>query len=218
MKKYINIHSHSENSSSTTIVNCFPDEIETSLANMPHQYYSVGLHPWHIKSDYKKELETIVSFASNSQVLAIGETGLDKLCDTPFELQQKVFIQQAKIAESVQKPLIIHCVKAYSEIIQLQKELNPTTPWILHGYRGNKQITQQLLSHNFCFSLGKGVSILEESIKLIPLEKIFLETDDSDFPIDNTYTTIAQMLDIDVSLLVHALNINFEQVFLRKLI
>lgn len=213
MKPYIDIHSHGGNSSALTITNCFPSEIEASLHNQPQQYYSLGLHPWYIKTDYQKELDIVTAFANNAQVLAIGETGFDKVCNSPFELQQEVFIQQANLAESIQKPLIIHCVKAYSEIIQLKKELQPTVPWILHGYRGKKEITQQLLPHGFYFSLGNGISLLQESVTFIPLEKLFFETDEGKESIEEIYAKGAQIKQVDVESLLKKIDENFRKLF-----
>ena len=216
MNKYIDIHSHSGSPSAMTIVNCFPAEIEAALKNQPQQTFSVGLHPWYINSDFKKELETVTLFANHTQVLAIGEAGLDKVCEIPFELQQKIFIHQAKLAESIQKPLIIHCVKAYSELIHLKKELHPTIPWVLHGYRGNKEITQQLLPYNFYFSFGKGISLLQESIKLIPLDRIFLETDDEEINIEEVYASVNNLLHFPDCLLRNQIKKNFESLFIKS--
>jgi TatD DNase family protein len=216
MKRYIDIHSHDENSSALTIINCFPSEIEESIQNQPHLYFSVGLHPWYIKADYQNQLDIVSTFANNPQVLAIGETGLDKLCKTPFELQIEVFKQHVKLAESIQKPLIIHCVKAYSEIIQLKKELRPTVPWVLHGYRGNKEITQQLLVHDFYLSLGKGIFLLQESLVLIPLDKLFFETDNGEIAIEEVYSLAAKILQLEQESIQKKMESNFKQVFLKS--
>lgn len=216
MKPYIDIHSHGENSNATSIVNCFPLDIETALNKAPQHYFSVGLHPWYIKADYQKELDIVIAFGKNPQVLAIGETGLDKLCDNSFELQRELFILQAKVAENVQKPLIIHCVKAYSEIMQLKKELRPSVPWILHGYRGNKEITQQLLAHDFYFSLGKGIPLLQESIKIIPLNRLFLETDEGENTIEEVYTLATEGFQIKPASLQHTIELTFKKVFLKS--
>ncbi len=215
MNSYINIHTHSENSNTIEIVNCSPSEVMT-FTQKSKKYISIGLHPWHISSNYKDEIAKIILLAKNTQVIAIGETGLDKLCDTNFILQKEIFIAHARLAEALQKPLIIHCVKAHAEIIQIKKELQPTTAWILHGFRGNKALTEQLLSHDFYFSFGKGLKYLEDSVKSIPLGKIFLETDDTTNSIEEGYCLLGDILNKDISGLIDKINTNFKYVFLRK--
>jgi TatD DNase family protein len=179
----------------------------------PTQMCSVGLHPWHINERYEQELETIARFASSPQVVAIGETGLDKLTETPFYLQQEVFLQQAAIAAKVQKPLIIHCVKAYPEIIRLKKELNPQNTWIIHGFRGKEPIAQELILHNFCLSFGKGLDYLEKTICSVPLERVFFETDDSLTDIEQVYETFAKIRSVSIETLKDQINKNFDQIF-----
>jgi TatD DNase family protein len=215
MISFIDIHSHSENNEYQTIVNCFPNEIEAFLEKS-HNHISIGLHPWHIFSDYKKKINTIRKYSKHNQVIAIGETGLDKSCQTDFSIQKEVFLSHAQLAELVQKPLIIHCVKAYTELIQLKKDTQAKMPWILHGYRGNKNITSQLLENDFYFSLGKGIDLLSESITLIPLEKVFLETDDSNLKIDEVYKNIARIRNQDLHTLIKKIADNYMQVFSRK--
>lgn len=215
MSNYIDIHSHqiSASKNTFTLVNCFPLDIERALMTEPQQFYSVGIHPWHISTNYNNELDILSSFATNKQVLAIGETGIDKVCKTPFELQLKLFKEQIAIAEKVKKPLIIHCVKAFSELIQIKKECQPSMPWILHGYRGNKTSTEQLLRHNFYFSFGKGMSLLKASLNAVPLNKLFLETDNEDDCIENRYKTAANLLEIPEDKLKLLVYSNFKNLF-----
>lgn len=214
MSNYIDIHSHQRNASASTftLVNCFPSELEIALQKEPQQFYSVGIHPWHIASDFSKELAVLTSFASHKQVLAIGETGIDRVCNTPFNLQLKLFKEQIALAEKVKKPLIIHCVKAYPELIQLKKELQPSSPWIIHGYRGNKNSTEQLLPYNFFFSVGKGITLLHESLKIIPLNRIFLETDDNN-NIEEIYSKASHLLNISNAFLKNQIQQNFYSLF-----
>ncbi len=82
--KYINIHSHTYIPDPETIqlLNVFPGEQEK--LQLPC-YFSVGLHPWHVKEDtLDQEIERVRSFASLPSVLAIGEAGLDKAVSIPY--------------------------------------------------------------------------------------------------------------------------------------
>ena len=103
----------------------------------------------------------------------------------------RVFEAQAFMAEEYQKPLIIHCVKVYNEVIRVYKNLGPSQPWILHGYSGNLQTTKQLENRNFLFSFGEILfrekAKAKESFKYLPTEKIFFETDEMEGDIEKVY-------------------------------
>lgn len=133
--RYYSIHTHHPPTS--------PDEkaiISIDIRNLhllePSFYYSAGIHPWYASEDLFNTLQTI---AIQSNIVAIGEAGLDKLTHTPWELQKKLFLDQIDLAENLKKPLIIHCVKAWPELIAIHKTSRPSVPWIIHGFRGKRR-------------------------------------------------------------------------------
>ena len=73
-------------------------------------------------------------------LIAFGEAGFDKLRGPSVELQRSVFAEQVKIAGENRKPLVIHCVKAWDELLAAHKNLKPVTPWLVHGFRGKKEL------------------------------------------------------------------------------
>ena len=91
---------------------------------------------------------------SGSGVVAIGEAGLDTLAESPMDLQKEVFLAQANLAEETHKPLIIHCVKAWADLIACKKAVKPEMPWIIHGFRGNGELASQLVRLGFYLSFG----------------------------------------------------------------
>ncbi len=164
---------------------------------------SVGLHPWHIGADWKKQLRMLGGVAGTKRVKLIGEAGLDKLCKTDFELQQTVFLQQIELAEEVQKPLIIHCVKAWPELIAIRKKVLPSVPWVIHGFRGKPELAHQLLAFGIYLSYGEKFN--EESLRITPLERLCTETDESKLIIEEIYSRISKTKGIEMeSLLEHA--------------
>ena len=172
--------------------------LDCPLGNdLPSSYYSVSLHPWMLLPE---KLDQAVDFISHNHLdknfIAIGECGLDKLCETSFDLQTVAFRQMIKLSEQYEKPLIIHCVKAFDELISLKKEYLPKQPWIIHGFRGNPTQAKQLIQQGFCLSFGPKYNI--ETIKNVPLWAVFTETDDSDCPIDEVYRLVASELNISV--------------------
>ncbi|MBP5630243.1 MAG: TatD family hydrolase, partial [Bacteroidaceae bacterium] len=105
-----------------------------------------GIHPW--KADEKFVVPDL------SGKLAIGECGLDGLRGPSMEVQEKVFLQQIALSEELGKPLIIHCVKAFDQILRLRKELKPKQSWMLHGFRGKPQQLRSLLDAGFFVGFG----------------------------------------------------------------
>ena len=113
---YLDLHSHTQYASADTLVirNQYPLTADPTLP------FSVGIHPWFL-DNWQEQLEALATLASHPNCWAIGECGIDKNTSTPLPLQQQIFTEQIAIAEALQKPLIIHCVKAYSEVIALRQ-------------------------------------------------------------------------------------------------
>ena len=187
----------------------FPERDEDSS----HIFYSIGIHPWHIpKDNIEKELSLIEKCALLPGVKAIGECGLDKLCETDFELQKKVFSFHISISEKTGKPLIIHCVKSFDEIIFFKKKSQPAQAWIIHGFRGKPQQAKQLIRQGFYLSFGSNYN--EQSIQNIPIERIFFETDDSGCDIRTIYGNAAKVLNIPEKNLIRQIEENISSVFI----
>lgn len=152
--------------------------------------------------------------ARHPQVIAIGETGLDRLISTSMETQINVFKQQIQLAEQVQKPLIIHAVRTFNELIRLKQQIKPSVAWIIHGFRGKKQIAEQLVKHGFYLSFGEKYQ--EEALRHTPLNRIFLETDESTQPIGVLYRKAADNLSIPLEEFSENIRQNIRQVFFSR--
>ena len=87
------------------------------------------------------------------------------------------------------KPLIIHCVGYFNELLALKKKWNPTQLWIIHGFRGKPELAAQTLKSGCALSYGEHFNA--ESVRLTPIEKIFVETDESILNINEIYQNIA---------------------------
>lgn len=121
----------------------------------PGLRYSVGIHPWSIPYASAEAWATTCLLALDRRVLAIGETGLDRLKgDAPLDLQTEWLCRHAALAEEVGKPLILHIVKCFPEIITLKSRLKPRQPWIIHGFRGKPALASELIRHGFRLSFG----------------------------------------------------------------
>lgn len=208
---YINIHSHHAGAG-TVIQNYY-----SRFAAIPATgYYSAALHPWYItETAWQQELALLTAVSSQKNIVAIGECGLDKICDTNFVLQQKVFAAQIQLANTINKPLIIHCVKAYDEVLQALRQQQNKVPVIFHGFNKSKTLALQLIHKGYYLSFGSALEQqhMQMVLTALPVEKVFLETDDAAVSIENIYNLAAAALQIDINALSLQLQKNAALVF-----
>ena len=171
------------------IVQLFPDDLHGELPFIPNRFYSLGIHPCQVDDNYEQFVERLRFFATHPLVVAIGEAGLDKLCSTNIDLQKVVLREIALLAEQVQKPLFIHCVRYWQEIIALHKTLHPSVPWMIHGFRGKPELTQSLLNQGFYLSYGTKFN--PDALRATPFDRLCIETDESAVAIETLYRKIA---------------------------
>ncbi|MDD4636205.1 MAG: TatD family hydrolase, partial [Bacteroidales bacterium] len=165
-----------------------------------------------IPERWEKDLQTLALLLQQKKCSALGECGLDKLSDTPIELQEKVFNAQITLAHTHHLPLIIHCVKAFDQLLSIRKKHAHSCPMIIHGYRGGTGLTSQLLKeNNLFFSFGANYST--ESLKMVPPERLFIETDISPLSIITLYRQVASTLQISEQLLAEQILSNKKRVF-----
>lgn len=212
--KYINVHSHSSSVKEAVleIVNQYPKEFIND-----ENYFSIGIHPWYIDENASEyELQIIEEKLQLEKCLALGECGLDKRRETPLEVQIAVFEAQLLLAEKYRKPIIIHCVAAFQEVIALKQKLKITVPMVIHGFSKNEELAQQLLKQGFYLSFGKYLiknPELEFVFTNIPNDRFFLETDTIDEGIEQVYALAAKYKKIDVVTLQQIVTRNFNTVF-----
>ncbi|MBF7091366.1 TatD family hydrolase [Flavobacterium sp. ALJ2] len=212
--QFINFHTHksADRQDVLDIVNQYPNEFDESIA-----FYSIGIHPWYIvKERIEADLEIINQKLIAKNCLALGECGLDKRTEVPFELQAAVFERQLLLAQKHQKPVVVHCVAAFQEVIALKKKLNITVPMIIHGFAKNEQVAKQLLDNGFYLSFGKYLiknPHLEIVFKSIPNNRFFLETDIIDETIEIVYALAAKYKNITVDELRQVITSNYKTVF-----
>ena len=196
---FIDIHTHRAGNS-TSIANSFAPTADGF-------YYSAGIHPWDITPHSAALLQELATTATRANVVAIGECGIDKIkSPATIATQTEIFAAQARIANAVNKPLIIHCVKAHSELIALRRTIKPTVAWILHGFRGNPTLAQQLLKEGFHLSFGEKFN--PQSVAATPLHRLFVESDTSPLPIEDIYAAVAQAAGVTADVLAAAVQKN----------
>lgn len=210
----VDIHTHRQPQvPGEAIVNCFPD----TFAPQAEGWYSVGLHPWHLTSfatslhDVKVHFEELLH---HPRVLAVGEAGLDKLAEASLPLQMDIFEYQARLAEEMDKPLVVHLVKAVDELLKLKQKIRPVKPWIIHGFRGKAALAEEYLRHGFYLSFGEKYQ--EEALRMVPPERLFIETDESAVSVDTLYERAAEIRKIPLWELRETIRANVDEIFFRQ--
>ena len=187
----VDIHTHSSHTTthSLAVRNLNLNEAEDFFKSDEQALCSVGIHPWHADSFSEDMLTKLEEWSEDKRFIAIGECGLDKNSNAGFEKQLSVFEAQIAISEKSNKPLIIHCVGYFNELLALKKKWNPIQLWIIHGFRGKPELATQVLKSGCALSYGEHFNA--ESVRLTPTEKLFVETDESELNISEIYQHIA---------------------------
>ncbi|MBS2098803.1 TatD family hydrolase [Carboxylicivirga linearis] len=212
--QFIDFHTHHIHSDPeiTSIYNVPLEELNTSQSN---QNISIGIHPWEI-SNINNQFNSIKQKLSQSTVLALGECGLDKIKGPDLQTQIDVFKEHTSLSEQHKKPLIIHCVKSYSEIIKLRKDIDPKQPWILHGFNSSVETMNQAIETGFYFSFGPSLVThpkTQLTFRNTPLKRVFLETDDSNTNIKELYQKASELRDLNIEEVIEQLQYNFKLIF-----
>ena len=186
---------------------------EPDAAVPENVFFSAGIHPWDAG---KYELAAFERLFDSPRCLAVGECGLDRTSDASLPLQMKVF--EAQIAESVRrgKPLMIHCVRCFPELLRLKSGLPMDAPdWVVHGFRGTKRKAFDLLDAGCVLSFGAG--LLRDAGNMeyfaeIPLDRILLETDESPDLFGQILSEAAAMHLLSPSEFAAAVRANFKRI------
>ncbi|MEP5340150.1 MAG: TatD family hydrolase [Algibacter sp.] len=146
-------------------------------------FLMTGLHPTHVKDNYKDELNHVEELLAKRSFYAIGEIGIDLYWDkSTLEIQQDVFKHQIQLAKKYKLPIVIHCRDAFDEVFDiLESEKSDDLFGIFHCFTGNVEQAHQAISYNLKLGIG-GVSTfkngkIDKFLNQIDLKHIVLETD-----------------------------------------
>jgi TatD DNase family protein len=207
---YINIHTHQPSAHLHEIINLYQNFNDTTL----EKQYSMGIHPWHI-NNAEDQLNALKQYSTHSHITAIGECGLDKVCTTDWSLQQQVFQQQIEWANTLQKPLIIHCVRAYTEALSMLRDA--VVPVIFHGFNKKWPLAEDILNHGHYLSFGAALlhdnNHAKDTLAQMPSDRFFLETDEAAINIEDVYKAAANIRKTDEDVIILQLQHNYKKVF-----
>lgn len=212
--KFFNLHTHQFTNQPDVLelVNQYPQEFDATIP-----FYSIGIHPLFIdETRLESDFEIIGQKLALSNCLALGECGLDKRSATPFAIQQTVFEKQLFLAEKHKKPVVIHCVTAFQELIAIKKKRQISVPMIVHGFSKNSVLAKQLVDNGFYISFGKNLlrnPDLEFVFTSVPNHQFFLETDTIEEGIQNVYALASKYKNIRIEELQQLIELNYKTVF-----
>jgi len=193
---FVDIHTHNKSESNyPSIRNLTFPEAGQIFNSYENGFFSVGFHPWFVNEFNPEMLSKLKNWTADSRMVAIGECGLDKNSQFDLNFQIEVFKKQILLSEKKHLPVIIHCVSSFNELFELKKQLNPQQIWIIHGFRGKPELVKQILKAGCSISFGEHFNI--ESVSFTPIEKLFVETDESQLSIKEIYNQIAEIKNIN---------------------
>lgn len=156
---------------------------------MPGLCWAAGLHPWWLNEIDGVDWESLLRDAlGQTGCVALGECGLDKLIDTPLDEQEALLERQLELAQTLDLPVILHCVKADNELIRLLKRHSLPRGGVVHGFSGSRQMAETYWGMGFYLGIGGTITYerarkTREAAQSLPLEALLLETDAPDMPL-----------------------------------
>lgn len=208
--RLIDIHTHKQYHDET--LHIFSWEIGVDDALVPGETFSAGVHPWRAAM---VDPDAAVAYLRHAPIAAVGEVGLDYATDVSRERQKEVFRAQLAVAQERWLPVIIHCVKAYNDVLSILRDY-ALPAVIFHGYIGSPQQTRSIVERGYCVSLGpRSFSSTKtvESMLLMPPERLFLETDDGSEDIQEVYQKAAITFNVPVYRLTEQIESNYKRIF-----
>ena len=155
--------------------------LEKKYPNRMH--LMTGVHPTHVKENYKEELNHVTSLLKQRSFCALGEIGIDLYWDKTFlKEQQEAFDLQIQWAKEHKLPFVIHCRDAFDEVFEvLDGHDSKDLRGIFHCFTGTLDQAKQALSYNLKLGIGGVVTFkngkIDQFLNQIPLSEIVLETD-----------------------------------------
>ena len=169
---------------------------------------AVGVHPWRAAEQRFDEL-------SLEGAVAIGEVGLDYACEVDRVVQERVLREQLAVAERRDLPVVLHCVRAFEPMMKMLSEYDLRAV-IFHGFIGSVQQAERAVSRGYYLSFGVGAFRSPktlEALRLMPLDRLFVETDESEVGIENVYERVAQTRGVELEELKYKLEENYKKIF-----
>ncbi len=184
-------------------------------ATPPTEPFSAGIHPWDV--DDLPDTEKLLADLESINCLAIGEIGLDKACTSNFATQQELFERQLEIAARRRLPVVVHCVQSNAEVVATLAHY-PLRAVVFHGFIGSTEQAEQIWKAGYYTSFGFGALRSPKTLRTIeacPIDRLFLETDDSKTSIATLYEEVTHLRNVSTECLKKDIYNNYKRIFNR---
>lgn len=173
------------------VVNATQEADWTAVANLTDShpdfiFPAFGIHPWHAHTASPGWQDRLGALLEKYPQASIGECGLDQWVSTPsLEIQRSIFIDQLRLVIELDRPVTIHCLKAWGPLFEVFKETPAPSRFLMHSFGGSIEIARRLIPMGAYFSfsgyfLHPGKSAVLEVFRQLPRDRILLETDAPD--------------------------------------
>ena len=189
MSHYIDIHTHNFTSRHTEL-------------------RAAGVHPWEAEN-------STIDESIFQGVQAIGEIGLDYVCNVARNSQEEIFREQLLIAQRLQLPVVLHCVRAFFPTLAILSKYQ-LRGVIFHGFIGSKEQAAEAVKRGYYLSFGEATKHSPktvEALRSIPLENLFLETDERPTPIEEIYSMAAEIRAESLDAIINGITDNYNRLF-----
>jgi TatD DNase family protein len=147
---------------------------------------TVGLQPNNLAQEPPNAWDAVLALVDRPQVVALGETGLDRHWDfTPFPQQEDFFDRHLLLARERNLPVVIHCRKAEADVVRMLREdfeRHGPVRGVMHSFTGDKTTAEACLAMGLYISFAgmvtyKNAQDLRDVAKDVPLDRLLVETD-----------------------------------------
>jgi TatD DNase family protein len=170
-----------------------------------------GIHPWDAEQDLP-----MPDFAACD---IVGETGLDYSTEVRKEAQQELFLRHLNIAECLNKPVVLHVVKSFEDVM-LALRKRSIQGVVFHGFIGSKEQATRATNEGYYLSFGDRSlrsPRTRDVIASMPIENLFCETDDrDDISIEEIYAEVAKLRGITTEDLAIQIEKNYKRLFKKR--
>ena len=143
----------------------------------------LGIHPWEAQKA-NRHWDTRLAELLTKGRAGVGEIGLDRACGVGFTRQQEIFVRQLELACELERPVSIHCIRAWGRLLELLQERKQQLPrFMVHSFSGSVEVMGRLLALGGWISFGPGLARQERlaaCCRTLPRERLLLETDSPD--------------------------------------
>ncbi len=189
----------------------------------------IGIHPSEIDNFQNKDLKQLEDFIKKEKIIGIGEIGLDYTYKTDKNKQKEIFENQLHLAEKYKLPVVLHIRETFNDTFEILKNFKIVPIW--HSCTGNLEEVEKFLEYGGFISFSgiitfKNANKLREIVKIIPLERIFLETDspyltpepyrgkiNEPANVKFVYQKVAEIKNIEIEKVSNIIRNNFENLF-----